>query len=44
MPDSKPVYNPEIDKLTLHELSLSLKQKINQAYAHISDNVRHITA
>lgn len=44
MPDSTPVYNPEIDKLTLHELSLSLKQKINQAYDHISDNVRHITA
>ena len=38
-----PVYNPELDKLTLHELALSLKQKINTAYNHVSDNVRHIT-
>lgn len=38
-----PVYNPELDKLTLHELAVSLKQKINAAFEHVSDNTRHIT-
>lgn len=41
MPD--PTYNPELDKLTLHEFATALKEKITAAYNHISDNTRHIT-